>query len=346
MTTRNVKWPAEWEPQAAVWLSWPHRDDLWQGGIELLQETFGDVAAAIAPHANVRINAHQSLHSGIASVLRTKGVKEECFRLYDHPANDVWCRDHGPIFVKEVGSGVLSVTDWQFNAWGGKFPPWDLDNGIPRLVADSLGLDGVTSPMILEGGAIEGNGAGLLLTTEAVLLNPNRNSTWSKQEIEAELRRMLGVKSIFWLGRGIEGDDTDGHIDDMVRFVNEDTVVSIVDKDASSPNYRILCENNERLQEMKTVGGSSIEIVPLPMPEPIRATDWRLDHLPASYANFLIVNDAVIVPIFAQPKEDDRALGILREVFPGKEVKGVDARRLVLEGGAIHCITQQQPQAH
>lgn len=342
MTTRNVRWPAEWEGQEAVWLSWPHREDLWQGGLDLLQETFGDVAAAIAPHAEVRINAERSLHAGIEAVLENRGIDQGLFSLYDHPANDVWCRDHGPIFVKDADSGVVSITDWKFNAWGGKFPPWDLDDAIPERIANSLGLERESSSMILEGGAIEGNGAGLLLTTEAVLLNPNRNPAWSKSDIEAELKRMLGVKSIFWLGRGIEGDDTDGHIDDMVRFVHESAVVSIVEKDSSSPNYAVLCENNERLQDMRTVDGGKVEVIPLPMPDPIRVTGWRLDHLPASYANFLIVNDAVIVPVFSQPANDDRALGILREVFPGKKVVGVDARRLVLEGGAVHCITQQQ----
>ncbi|MEG0334074.1 MAG: agmatine deiminase family protein [Akkermansia sp.] len=340
----DVRWPAEWEPQEAVWLSWPHREDLWQGGLEALYDTFGSVASAIAPYAQVRINAAESLHRGIEEVLTSKGVKKDTYRLYPHPTNDVWCRDHGPIFVRELVSGGLCLTDWQFNAWGGKFAPWDLDNKIPHLIGDSLGLARRESEMILEGGAIEGNGAGLLLTTEAVLLNPNRNPEWSKDAVEAELKRMLGVSSIFWLGRGIEGDDTDGHIDDMVRFIREDAVVSIVEKNSKSPHYQALSENNERLQEMRTVDGHCVEIIPLPMPDALVATDWRLEQLPASYANFLIVNEAVIVPIFDQKRNDDRALGILREVFPKQKVIGVDARRLVIEGGAIHCITQQQPQ--
>ncbi len=345
MSEMNVRWPAEWEALDAVWLSWPHRQDLWQGGLARLQETFGKVAAAIAPHARVCVNASRDLHGGIRSVLGGLGVKEEAFTLYDHPANDVWCRDHGAIFVRDLATGGLVAVDWQFNAWGGKFPPWNLDNEIPRHMAESLGLPRVESPMILEGGAIEGNGAGLLLTTEAVLLNPNRNAEWSRGQIEAELKTRLGVESIFWLGSGIEGDDTDGHIDDMVRFVKEDAVVSIVDLDPHSPHYRTLAENNERLQDMRTVAGSRVEVIPLPMPDPICAQDWRLEQLPASYANFLIVNDAVIVPIFMQERNDDRALGILREAFPGRMVRGVDARLLVIEGGAIHCITQQQPTA-
>ena len=339
----DVRWPAEWEPQDAVWLSWPHRRDLWQGGLDELQRTYGRVAAAIAPHARVYVNASENLHPGIRRVLQEAGVEEGRYRLFNHPANDVWCRDHGPVFVQKVSDGSLMLADWQFNAWGGKFAPWDLDNGIPARIGASLGLPVRSSRMILEGGAIEGNGEGVLVTTEAVLLNSNRNPEWSRADVEAELRRMLGVRTVFWLGSGIEGDDTDGHIDDMVRFVCRDAVVSIVEPDSSSPHYCALAENNERLQELKCVDGSRVEVIPLPMPEPLKAEDWRLEQLPASYANFLIVNDAVIVPVFNQSRNDDRALGILRECFSGKRVVGVDARKLVLEGGAIHCITQQQP---
>jgi len=338
----KLRWPAEWEPQEAVWISWPHREDLWQGQLAELTLHYAKLAAAIAPHAQVRINAAQPLHAGIRQLLLRQGLQEGGFRLYDHPTNDVWCRDHGPIFVKRQDGG-LQLADWTFNAWGGKFPPWDLDNAVPACIAASLGLPRLSSRMILEGGAIEGNGEGLLLTTEAVLLNPNRNPGAGKAEVEAELRRMLGITHVFWLGKGIEGDDTDGHIDDMVRFVAAEAAVSITEADPRSPHYRNLAENNERLQDLRTPAGSRVEIIPLPMPQPLVAHDWRLGQLPASYANFLICNGAVIVPIFMQPREDDRALGILRECFPSKQVIGIDARRLVIEGGAIHCITQQQP---
>ncbi len=336
----QLRWPAEWEKQSAVWLSWPHRDDLWQGGLSELTGRYAELAAAIAEEAEVCINAAAPLHAGIESLLRARGVSR--FRLFDHATNDVWCRDHGAIFVQRKDGG-LQVADWTFNAWGGKFAPWNLDNEIPARMAESLALPRLCSSLILEGGAIEGNGEGLVLTTEAVLLNPNRNPGVSKAEVEAEMHRMLGTTSVFWLGSGIEGDDTDGHIDDMVRFVNAEAVVSIVEPDPHSPHYRQLAENNERLQDLRTPAGHRVEIVPLPMPAPIVATDWRLEQLPASYANFLICNGVVIVPIFMQDKADDRALGILRECFPGRRVLGIDARRLVIEGGAIHCITQQQP---
>lgn len=340
MQGAQLRWPAEWEPQEAVWLSWPHRRDLWQGGLDELLERYADLAAAIAEEAEVRINAAAVLHSGIRKVLEERGITR--FRLFDHPTNDVWCRDHGAIFTRRADGG-MQLANWEFNAWGGKFAPWDLDNEIPARMAESLHLPQLRSRIILEGGAIEGNGQGLLLTTEAVLLNPNRNPGCTKADIEAELHRMLGTTHVFWLGHGIEGDDTDGHIDDMVRFVHPEAAVSIVEPYARSPHYRALAENNERLQDLRTPSGSRVEIIPLPMPRPLVAKEWRLEQLPASYANFLICNGAVIVPVFHQPKEDDRALGILREAFPGKRVVGIDARRLVIEGGAIHCITQQQP---
>lgn len=337
---KELRWPAEWEQQEAVWISWPHRDDLWQGGLAELTRSYAKLAALIAPYAQVRINAAASLHESIRALLEEAGATN--FRLYPHPTNDVWCRDHGPIFIQRT-DGTLQLADWAFNAWGGKFPPWDLDNQIPSRIADALRLPRLTSGIILEGGAIEGNGEGLLLTTEAVLLNPNRNPGMTRHDIEAELHRMLGTQKTFWLGRGIEGDDTDGHIDDMVRFISRDAVVSITESDPHSPHYRNLAENNERLQDLRTVNGNNVEIIPLPMPRPLIAQGWRLEQLPASYANFLICNEAVLVPIFEQPREDDRALGILRECFPKKRVIGFPAQRLVIEGGAIHCITQQQP---
>lgn len=342
MNTLNgdeLRWPAEWEAQEAVWISWPHREDLWCGGLTDLVSCYARLVAEISPYAEVRINAAAALHPAIEAALRAHPCR---YTLYDHATNDVWCRDHGGIFVHR-SDGKLQIADWTFNAWGGKFPPWDQDNEIPRRMAESLNLPRLSSSVILEGGAIEGNGAGLVLTTEAVLLNANRNPHLTRAEIESEMHRLLGTKKVFWLGKGIEGDDTDGHIDDMVRFVHAEAVVSITEADSRSPHYRNLAENNERLQDLRTLDGHKVEVVPLPMPRPEIRHNWRLEQLPASYANFLICNGCVIVPIFMQEKEDDRALGILRECFPGKQVIGLDARAFILEGGAIHCITQQQP---
>jgi agmatine deiminase len=337
--------PAEWTTQEAVWLSWPLNEQTWPGRLRELQQKFALVAATISRFQKVHINADASAHRQILADIAAQGGDPSHVVLFPHPTNDVWCRDHGPIFLMNRVTGEVAVTDWQFNAWGGKFPPWDLDNEIPKRVAESLGLQRFASPMILEGGAIEVNGAGLLLTTEAVLLNPNRNVDWSRERIENELREILGVETVFWLRQGIEGDDTDGHIDDMTRFFREDALVTSVGESGDDANARVLQENRERLQELRTPSGGRLDIIDLPMPEPLSATAWRLEQLPASYANFLIINDAVLAPVFAQTERDDRALGILRECFPGREVIGIDCRDLVYEGGALHCISQQQPKA-
>ena len=263
--------------------------------------------------------------------------------LFDHPNNDVWCRDHGPIFVKHRESGEVAVVDWGFNAWGGKFPPWDLDDAIPRRVADALGMQRFVGGMILEGGAIEINGMGQLLTTEAVLLNPNRNPHLSKNDIEVLLRNGLGVKEVLWLKSGIEGDDTDGHIDDLVRFVSDEAMLACVEKDRSSQNYAVLAHNFDTLREFRKSTGGPFDLIEMPMPEACEVPGWRLPVLPASYVNYLLVNGGIIVPQFRQKKNDERALDILREIFPHREIVGIDCLDLVEEGGTLHCISQQQP---
>lgn len=338
--------PAEWSPQEAVWLSWPCNRDSAPETHEVLQAKFGEIAAAVSRFETVRINAAGDWHKRIRGSIEAQRGDMGRVELFDHPTNDVWCRDHGPIFVKHQGSGDVALTDWQFNAWGGKFPPWDLDNTIPGRIAEALKLPVEPSAMILEGGSIEVNGGGVLLTTEAVLLNRNRNPDWRPREIEAEIRKLLGVKTIFWLGSGIEGDDTDGHIDDITRFIQEDAVITMVEKRATDPNYHVLERNRERLADLRTEGGSRVDILPMQMPEPlVPRGGWRLDRLPASYANFLIINNAVLVPVFDQPKNDAHALGFLGECFPGREIVGIEASDLVFEGGALHCISQQQPKA-
>jgi agmatine deiminase len=338
--------PAEWSPQEAVWLSWPCNKESAPETHQVLQAKFGEIAAAISQFEKVRINAAGDWHKRIRQSIADQEADMANVELFEHPTNDVWCRDHGPIFVKHADTGDLAVTDWKFNAWGGKFPPWNLDNEVPERVANVLTLPRFASDMILEGGSIEVNGAGVLLTTEAVLLNKNRNPDWSKQDIEAEIKKLLGVGSIFWLRSGIEGDDTDGHIDDITRFIQEDVVLTMVEKRENDPNHRVLQENKERLQDLRTTGGSRVEILTLPMPAPLTPSGgWRLERLPASYANFLILNEAVLVPIFNQKKRDLNALGFIGECFPGREIVGIESSDLVFEGGALHCISQQQPKA-
>lgn len=337
--------PPEWAPQEAVWLSWPVNDPRHWGGDKraLIHGRFAAFAAAISLFEEVRINAPASDHDEIRSLCNRAKAVPERVRLFDHRHDDVWCRDHGPIFVRNPGTGNVAITDWKFNAWGGKFAPWDSDDSIPSQIAESLGIPRFEAPMILEGGAIEINGAGQLLTTEAVLLNPNRNPELDRPTIEGHLRDFLGIREVLWLAKGIEGDDTDGHIDDLARFTDDGTIVACVERDGSSPNHTVLKDNMERLSEFRTPGGRPFEIVEMPMPEACEIPGWRLPVLPASYVNFLIVNDAVLVPTFRQARNDDRACGILRELFPTRKVLGVDALDLVEEGGTLHCLSQQQP---
>jgi agmatine deiminase len=335
--------PAEWSPQEAVWLSWPVEDPRHWGGAkrEMIRAKFAEIAAAVTRFEPVRINAPGRDHAAIRAACDSAKAVPERVELFDHPHDDVWCRDHGPIFVKHKTTGEVAVTDWEFNAWGGKFPPWDQDNAIPGRIAASLGMRSFKGGMILEGGAIEINGAGQLLTTEAVLLNPNRNPGLSREEIEHRLRDGLGVSEILWLEKGIEGDDTDGHIDDLARFTDPQTILACVDPGGA--NHSILSGNLSRLRSFLGPNDRPFDVIEIPLPEACEVPGWRLPVLPASYVNFLIVNGGVLVPTFRQRKNDDRALGMMREMFPGREILGIDCLELVEEGGTLHCISQQQP---
>ena len=337
--------PPEWSPQAAVWLSWPVADPRHWGGnkSEVMTAKFAEIAAAISRFEPVRINAPAASHRAIAAACNRASAVPERVELFDHPNNDVWCRDHGPIFVKHRTTGEVAITDWGFNAWGGKFPPWDLDDAIPQKIAGSFGLRRFAGGMILEGGAIEINGAGQLLTTEAVLLNPNRNPQLGRAAIEEKLRDGLGVSEILWLRQGIEGDDTDGHIDDLARFVDPQTLVACVDRAKESANHRVLAENLARLRGFSGPNGRAFEVIEMPLPQACEVPGWRLPVLPASYVNFLVINGGVLVPTFRQGRNDDQTLGLIRELFAGREVVGIDCLELVEEGGTLHCISQQQP---
>ena len=337
--------PPEWSPQEAVWLSWPVDDPRHWGGAkrDIMWAKFAEIAAAISRHEPVRINAPGGDHAAIAAACNRAKAVPDHVELFDHPHNDVWCRDHGPIFVKHRETGEVAVTDWEFNAWGGKFPPWDLDNTIPSRIAAALGKRVFPGGMILEGGAIEINGAGQLLTTEAVLLNPNRNPHLDRAAIEQLLRDGLGVSEILWLKQGIEGDDTDGHIDDLARFTDAQTILACVERTDSSPNRRVLEDNLSHLRSFLAPNQRPFEVVEIPLPEGCEVPGWRLPVLPASYVNFLIVNGGVLVPTFRQNKNDDRALGIIGELFPDRKITGIDCLDLVEEGGTLHCISQQQP---
>ena len=336
----GYRMPAEWEPQEAVWLSWPHNRATWPGLFRGIPAAFAAYVAAISRFEKVRINCAAVLQPRAARLCEKAGADMRVIEFFDHPTNDAWCRDHGPIFVKHRKSGEIAITDWMHNAWGGKYPPYDLDNEIPPAIARALKMRRFEKSMVLEGGSIDVNGKGLVLTTEQCLLNENRNPDLSKTEIEKALKDYLGVRRVLWLGEGIEGDDTDGHIDDITRFFRTDGVITGVEKNRKSPNYRILRDNIERLQGFSTMQGKSLEIVELPMPKPMVIKDQLV---PASYANFLIVNDAVLVPTFRQKRLDTTACGIIGECFPGREVVKVDCAEIIWGLGTLHCLSQQQP---
>lgn len=331
--------PPEWSPQESVWLSWPHRSDLWDGRLELLEAKFAEIAATISRFEFVDLNASADLHDGIRQKFLASGGHDEHLRLHPHPTNDVWCRDHGPLFVKDP-AGRVALTNWGFNGWGNKFLPYDLDDSIPGLIAKNLDLPLIDGGMILEGGSIEINGHGQLLTTEAVLLNPNRNPSLSKAEIEERLRQFLGATEILWLKDGIEGDDTDGHIDDLARFTADDTIIAAIDP--GGPNEAVLSENLARLKSFRTPDGRPFDIHTVALPQAKASPDWRLPTLPASYVNFLIIEGAVLVPTFAQ-ENDQPALTLIGRLFPEREIIGINCLDLVKEGGSLHCISQQMP---
>jgi len=340
----GYRMPAEWEPQAAIWLSWPSRQPgCWPGSLSQVEHCFAQIAAAISHFEPVRINAPASHHQQIRHQLDQAAADPAHTALFDHPNDDVWCRDHGPLFLKHRETGALAATNWGFNGWGDKFKPYDLDDQIPILIARSLGIPCFDAGMILEGGSIELNSLGQLLTTEAVLLNKNRNPHLSRSDIEHHLKDFLGVSEVFWLGAGIEGDDTDGHIDDIARFVDDHTILISREPDPSNPNHRALADNLDRLRDFRLPDGTRPEIVELDLPQACHAPGWRLPLLPASYVNFLIINGAVLVPTFGQAAADEAAVALFTDLFPSRQIIPIHALDIVREGGAIHCISQQQP---
>jgi len=271
----GYRMPAEWEPHAATWLSWPRREAIsFPDAFDRVVPTLRAMVEALVESEPININVCNGAHEAEARAA-LEGVPNECLTFQLIPTNEPWCRDHGPIFLTREAEPRLTIVDWDYNAWGGKYPPCDLDEVVPTRVAEKLGVPVFYPEMTLEGGSIDINGAGALLTTESCLLNPNRNPELSRDEIEQRLRDYLGVREILWLGEGIEGDDTDGHIDDLTRFVGERTVVTVVEDDASDANYEPLRANLERLRRL-TIGGKSLEIIKLPMPRPIVREEQRL----------------------------------------------------------------------
>ena len=331
--------PAEWESHRGTWLSWPHKEASWPGKFEPVPGIFAEMVKRLVPGEEVHINVRDAvMEQEVRVLLAGRAVPLGNVVFHHHPTNDAWCRDHGPIFVhRPDGSEV--ILDWGYNAWGNKYPLYDLDDVVPTRIGEELGIPVISPGMILEGGSIDVNGQGTLLTTEACLLNPNRNPSLSRERIEAQLRRYLGVRHILWLGDGIEGDDTDGHIDDLTRFVGPRTVVTVIEENQADTNYQPLQENLELLRSMTDQDGEPLEIVTLPMPRPLYHEDQRL---PASYANFYIGNRVVLLPAYDPPR-DAEACATLQRLFPDREVVAIDCTDLVWGLGAFHCVTQQWP---
>jgi len=330
--------PAEWEPHESVWLAWPHEGETF-GDIPTVEETYLGIIAALTPGERVNLLVRdRTMELRVKALLTGAGIDPGRVNLTSFDYADVWFRDYGPTFVVNREAETLGMVSWEFNAWGNKYPGLARDNRIPSCLGSLLGLPVFQPGIVLEGGSVEVNGRGTVLTTEQCLLNPNRNPGLPKGEVESYLREFLGVSTVIWLEGGIVGDDTDGHVDDIARFVNPSTVVCAREADEGDENYRILRENERILMRAQDQAGDPLTIIPVPMPGRV-GEDTRL---PASYLNFYIGNRVVLVPTFSD-QNDEKALGILRKVFPGREVRGIDCRALVEGMGAIHCITQQQP---
>ncbi len=328
--------PAEWAPHAATWLAWPHNRNSWPGKFEPIPGIWAQLVRALVEFEHVHILAGGE--AVMADAKRLVGNVPNV-TLHDVPTNDAWARDHGPTFLVGPRGSEPALVDWGYNAWGGKYPPFDLDDQAPKYVAQFTGRRRFEPGIILEGGAIDPNGEGTILTTEECLLNPNRNPGLSREEIEQYLRDYLGARHVLWLGRGIVGDDTDGHIDELARFVGPRTVVTAVEQDPQDANYAALQDNLHRLRSMTDQDGRPLEVIPLPMPRPLFHEDARL---PASYCNFYIANGVVVAPQYGDPA-DAEVIQTLARLFPTRQIRGISAVDLAWGLGAFHCITQQEP---
>ncbi|MFM1858098.1 MAG: hypothetical protein RLZ05_1158 [Bacteroidota bacterium] len=333
--------PAEFAPHVATWLSWPHKEASWPGKIHSIFPSYAQFIKELVKGEEVKINVvNTAMQQFATQTLEKTGVDLSRVQFFLHPTNDAWCRDHGPAFLINPSAAQPKViVDWGYNAWGDKYPPYDLDDVIPTLIARHYNYPVYNPGIVMEGGSVEFNGAGTVLTSTACLLNPNRNPHLNQAQIEEYLRAYYGVEQVLWVDEGIVGDDTDGHIDDTVRFVNEDTVLTVVETNRSDENYSLLQHNLKQLKSMRLSSGKQLNIVEIPMPEPL---SYEGQRLPCSYANFYIANQSVIVPVF-NSKNDDKALQLIEECFPGRQVIGIDSTDIIWGLGSFHCLSQQEP---
>lgn len=335
----DFRFPAEWEPQEAVWFAWPTRDDLWAGGIEKVRTQLAQLYVLASRFQLVRVLCPAKAQATLEDLVAQAGGSDQ-IEYFDYETDDVWCRDFGPLFLLSRDGRELAMADWNYNAWGNKFPLQERDNKASRWIARQLDIPRFAFDQVLEGGAIESNGAGKILTTEAVLLNPTRNGNSTKTDNETMLSEGLGINEVIWLGDGLAGDDTDGHIDNLARFFGADGILAAVALDPSDINHAVLADNLQRLSTYRTAAGQPYQIVELPLPAPIGSDDAPLA---ASYLNYLVLNGAVLVPTYQQLEQDATAIKILARCFPDREIVGFDCLDIIEEGGAIHCMSQHQP---
>jgi agmatine deiminase len=346
----GYRMPAEWEPHEATWLAWPHNPDDWPGKFQAIPWVYAEIVRLLSAQERVHILINDAKAEARAqSILARAGATLDQVSFHQWPTNRVWTRDSGPIFIRD-GTGRVALTDWHFNAWA-KYPDWQLDDQVPERVAELLGVPswqpsvglegGELRRLVLEGGSIDTNGEGVLLTTEECLLSEvqERNPGVSCGQLERAFHDYLGIDQVIWLGRGVAGDDTHGHVDDISRFVAPETIVTAVEPNTKDPNHEPLADNLRRLKAARTQDGKQFTLVELPLPRPVV---FRGQRLPASYANFFIANGLVLVATFNDPN-DRVALNVLAQVFPDREVIGIHSVDLVWGLGTLHCMTQQQP---
>jgi len=333
--------PAEWEPHAATWTSWPFDDALWLGYLKGVREEFAGLVSTVARFEPVYLNVRDvDAEADARHALEAAGAPLHAIHFHRIPLNDVWFRDNGPIFIRNQ-RGQVALTDWRFNAWGEKYEPWDDDDRAPQAVARTLGMKRFQIPVVMEGGSLDLNSRGVLLTTRSCLLSQMRNPELSEGDIEELLGAYLGVKHVVWLEGGLEGDHTDGHIDTIVRFTDDDTLVCAVEADEDDPNHETMQRNLAWLGSLRNEEGEPYTVIELPLPETRLELGGK--RLPPTYANFYVGNGFVVVPQYGDPN-DAQALEILRPLFPGREVLGLPSRALITGGGSFHCVTQQQPE--
>src|SRR3990172_4840855 len=338
--------PPEWHPHHATWLTWPKDPLTWPNRIPQVENIYIRMMAALAPHEIVNLLVDDETTEQIVK-RRLQFPSAENVRFHQVRTVDSWIRDYGPNFLINE-AGELAYNDWIFNAWGNKYEELKKDDAIPADLERALSIPRFEPHIVLEGGSIDVNGAGCVLTTEQCLLNPNRNPDLGRSQLEQYLKDYLGVVKVLWLGEGIVGDDTDGHIDDIARFVSPEVIVCAIEEDPADANYKLLEDNFRRLQLMTDSKGRKFEIIALPMPGVVAGASEggsrNLERLPASYTNFYVANGTVLVPIFGH-NNDARALETIQNVFPGRQVMGINCEPLVWGMGTIHCITQQQPRS-